>query len=165
MLPVFLFGFIHLSAEGQINSETAFYWENPYYISPAYVNLDYQGYFSLSGRKQWTGLEGSPATVFATGALFWEDYRTQAGIKVLQDYIGSVSTSEVSLSYVYSLQLAWNRFLNMGIAGAWQSQRIDRNKIKVDELDDPTLSSWRFKGGGAAGMCIWERNMFMTALL
>lgn len=142
----FFFAFCLFAAKAQVTPETAFYWENPYYISPAYVNLDYQGYFSLSGRKQWTGLEGSPATVFATGALFWEEYRTQAGIKVLQDHIGCVSTSDFSLSYAYSLRLAWNRFLNLGVAGAWQLQRIDRNKIKVEEADDPTFSSGRFKG-------------------
>ena len=48
--------------QGQIHPETAFYWENPYYLSPAYVNLDYKGYFSLAARKQWAGLDGSPAT-------------------------------------------------------------------------------------------------------
>lgn len=142
----FLFVFFLFPAKAQITPETAFYWENPYYISPASVNLDYRGYFSLSGRKQWTGLEGSPATVTATGTLFWEEYRTQAGIKVLQDRIGYVSTSDVSLSYAYSLRLAWNRFLNMGIAGAWQSQRIDRNKIRVEDSDDPTFSGGRLKG-------------------
>lgn len=142
----FFFTFLLFTAKAQITPETAFYWENPYYISPASVNLDYQGYFSLSGRKQWTGLEGSPATVFATGALFWEEYRTQAGVKVLQDNIGYVNTLDVSLSYAYSLRIAWNQFLNAGIAGAWQSQRIDRNKVKVEELEDPSFSSARFKG-------------------
>jgi len=145
----FFFIFFLLAARAQITSETAFYWENPYYISPAYINLDYRGYFSLSGRKQWAGLEGSPSTVFATGTLFWEDYRTQAGIRILQDNIGYVGTLDFSLSYAYSLRLSWNRFLNLGIAGSWQSQRLDRNKVRAEEADDPAFSDGRFKGLGA----------------
>lgn len=134
------------AASAQINPETAFYWENPYYISPASVNLDYKGYFSLAGRKQWAGLEGSPATFFATGALFLEDYRTQAAFKVLKDKIGYINTLDLSLSYTYSLRLSWHHFLNVGIAGAWQMQQVDRGKVVVENPDDPIFSSERYKG-------------------
>lgn len=143
----FLLGlFNSMSVRGQIHPETAFYWENPYYVSPASVNLDYQGYFSLAARKQWAGLKGSPATFFATGALFWEDYRTQAGIKILKDKIGYINTFDFSLSYTYSLRLAWNSFLNLGIAGAWQTQNVDRAEVTTENPDDPIYASERFKG-------------------
>lgn len=132
--------------KAQVNPETAFYWENPYYISPASVNLDYLAYFSLSARKQWAGLEGAPATFFATGTFYWEDYHTQAGAKVLKDKIGYISTLDISLSYTYVLRLSWNSFLNMGIAGAWQSQTIERGEVALENPDDPILSSDRFKG-------------------
>ena len=135
-----------LMVQGQIHPETAFYWENPYYLSPAYVNLDYKGYFSLAARKQWAGLDGSPATFFATGALFWEDYRTQAGMKILEDKIGYLHTLDFSLSYTYSLRLAWNNFLNLGIAASWQTQNIDRSKVVVDNFDDPVFFNEKLKG-------------------
>lgn len=135
-----------LSVKGQINPETAFYWENPYYISPASVNLDYKAFFSLAGRKQWVGLKGAPATFFATGALYLEDYRTQLGVKVLKDKIGYINTLDFSFSYAYVLRLSWNSFLNFGIAGAWQTQSIDRGEVAVENPDDPILSSDRFKG-------------------
>lgn len=150
----FFFTFLLFTVKAQITPETAFYWENPYYISPASINLDYYGYFSLSGRKQWTGVEGSPATACATGALFWEEYRTQAGMKILQDKIGYVSTLDLSLSYAYSLRIAWNQFLNAGIAGAWQSQWTDRNEIRTEESVDPAFSDERFKG-----MSGWNVNV------
>lgn len=135
-----------LSVQGQINPETAFYWENPYYISPASVNLDYKGYFSLAARKQWAGLKGAPATFFATGTIFWEDYHTQAGLKILKDKIGYINTLDFSLSYTYAIRLTWNSFLNLGMAGVWQTQNVDRSEVLVDHSDDPIFSSARFKG-------------------
>ena len=88
---------------GQSIPETAFYWENPYYINPASVNFDYAGYFTLGGRKQWTGIEGSPATYFTTGAFYAEGYRTQGGIKILKDKIGYIGSLDIALSYAYTL--------------------------------------------------------------
>lgn len=141
-----VFGLSVLSAEAQINPETAFYWENPYVISPASVNLDYKGFFSLAARKQWASFPGTPATFWATGAVYWEDYRTQAGLKVVKDKIGYLNTFDVSLSYTYTLRLTWNSFFNMGVAGAYQSQSVDREKVEIENPDDPVLGSERMKG-------------------
>lgn len=132
-----------LSLKGQINPETAFYWENPYSISPASVNLDYKAFLTLAARKQWSGLEGAPVTFFTTGTLYLEDYRTQFGIKILKDKIGYFNTLDISASYAYVLKLDWHNFLNMGIGGSFQSQGIDRNEVSLDNQHDPILGSDR----------------------
>lgn len=124
---------------GQSMPETAFYWENPYYINPASVNFDYAGYFTLGGRKQWTGIKGSPATYFATGAFYAEDYRTQGGIKILKDKIGYIGNLDISLSYAYTLPVQRNSRLNFGISGSYQHQSVDRDEILFIEGNDPTL--------------------------
>lgn len=139
-----LFG--HTSLNAQVHPETAFYWENPYYINPASVNPEYSAFFALSARKQWASFPGTPATFFATGVVYLEDYRTQAGLKILKDKIGYINTLDLSLSYTYALRLNGNNILNMGIAGAWQSQTIDRNRVIADDVDDPVFSGDRFKG-------------------
>lgn len=134
------------SLRAQINPETAFYWENPYSVNPASVNLDYSAFFSLAARKQWASFPGSPVTFGATGAFYLEDYRTQVGMKVLKDKIGYLNTFDVSLSYAYTLRLSWNSFLNMGVAGSWQSQDIDRKEVELENPDDPVLGSERMRG-------------------
>lgn len=131
---------------GQSVPETAFYWENPYYINPASINFDYMGYFTFSGRKQWLGIKGAPATYFATGAIYLEDYQMQSGVKILIDKIGYVSTLDLSLSYAYSMRLHWKGSLNLGIAGAYQAQTIDRDKVSIDNGNDPILTDKRLKG-------------------
>ena len=130
---------------GQSMPETAFYWENPYYINPASVNFDYAGYFTLGGRKQWTGIEGSPATYFATGAFYAEDYKTQGGIKILKDKIGYIGNLDIALSYAYTLPVRRNSWLNFGISGNFQHRSVDHNEILFIEGNDPILAYDKLK--------------------
>lgn len=148
--------FTAMSLKAQVNTETAFYWENPYYINPASVNLDYKAYLSLAGRKQWMSMPGSPSTLFATGTLFLENYRTQTGIKVIRDKIGYVNTINLELSYAYVLKVAWNSYVNMGISGAFQTQSLDRDKAIVEDETDPIFGSGKYsrkkKGNASIGV-------------
>jgi len=126
------------SVKGQITPSTAFYWENPYYINPAFVNTESSAYFSLSARKQWLGLSGSPVTVFGTGTFYWEKYKTQAGVKLLHDKIGYLTSTDVSLSYAYTLSLR-SSFLSMGFSWGYQLQKVDRGAVAIEDETDPAL--------------------------
>lgn len=128
------------SVKGQVNPATAFYWENPYYINPAFVHTDASAYFFLSARKQWMALSGSPVTFFGTATFYSERYRMQTGVKILHDKIGYVGSSDLSLSYAYSLELR-NGALNMGLALSYQLQAVDREKMAIEEENDPVLAS------------------------
>lgn len=128
------------SVKGQINPSTAFYWENPYYINPAFVNTESSAYFSLSARKQWIGLSGRPFTAFGTGAFYWEKYRMQAGIKILNDKIGYLNSSDISLSYAYTVPLR-NSFLNMGLSCSYQWQKTNNEEVVIDDWNDPALEN------------------------
>ena len=127
-------------ARGQVNPSTAFYWENPYYINPAFVNTEASAYFSLSARKQWLGLSGSPVTVFGTGAFYWEKYKMQAGVKLLHDRIGYLNSTDLSLSYAYTLSFQGS-FLSMGFSWGYQFQKVDRGEVLIEDEIDPALEN------------------------
>ena len=127
-------------ARGQVNPSTAFYWENPYYINPAFVNTEASAYFSLSARKQWLGLSGSPVTVFGTGAFYWEKYRMQAGVKLLNDRVGYLNSTDLSLSYAYTLSFQ-ESFLSMGFSWGYQFQKADRGEVLIEDETDPALEN------------------------
>ncbi len=139
-------GGVPLAVQGQINPATAFYWENPFYINPASVNLDYAAYFTLAARKQWTSFPGSPSTLNTTGAFYAEEYRTQIGYKIVSDRIGYLNTTDISLAYAYTAKLSWNSFLNLGVSGAFQSQSVDRSKVELGDVSDPVAGNAFFKG-------------------
>ncbi len=128
------------TVKGQLTPSTAFYWENPYYINPAFVNTESSAYFSLSARKQWLGLSGSPVTLFGTGTFYWEKYKMQAGVKLLHDKIGYLSTSDLSLSYAYTEPFR-DSYLSMGFSFGYQFQKVDRGEITIEDETDPALVS------------------------
>jgi type IX secretion system PorP/SprF family membrane protein len=140
--------------KGQNRPQTAFYWENPYYINPAFINLDYFSFVTVSAKKQWMDYQGSPSTFFATGTMFWEEAKSQAGVKILQDQIGYMKTLDFSLSYSHSVQITWNSFLNLGVAGVYLSQSVDRKKVTMDDINDPILNSERMRG-----LQSWDANL------
>ena len=138
---ILLSGFLTVSsAKGQITPSTAFYWENPYYINPSFVNTDASAYFSLSARKQWFGLSGSPVTVFGTGTYYWEKYKMQAGIKLLNDKIGYLNSTDLSFSYAYTLRFRGS-FLSMGLSLGYQLQKADRGDVMIEDETDPALDN------------------------
>lgn len=129
-----------LPLKGQVNPTTAFYWENPYCINPAFVHAEASGHFTLSARKQWIGLKGTPTTLFGTATMYLEKYRMQAGIRIINDRIGFLNSSDVALSYAYALPLR-NGSVNMGLQLDGQWQGIDRNKVALEEDNDPALAN------------------------
>lgn len=131
-------------AAAQLMPETAFYWENPYRINPASIRFDYTAFFTLSARKQWDGIQGAPTTFVATGSYYLEAYRMQGGLKLMSDKIGYVSVIDISMSYGYALQLGRESYLNLGIAGVYQSQSVDRGDVAFDGEDEPLLSNTFF---------------------
>lgn len=139
------------SVKGQVNPSTAFYWENPYYVNPAFVHTEASAYFSLSARKQWMGFSGSPVTAFGTGTFYWEKYKMQVGIKFLNDKIGYLNSSDLSLSYAYAVSFR-NSFLNMGLSCSYQLQKADREKVAIEDWNDPALANvWEEKKRWNAG--------------
>lgn len=101
---------------------------------------------AISGRKQWSGFKGSPATFFATGTFYAEEYRTQGGIKILKDKIGYINTLYLALSYAYMLPVRHDSWINFGIAGSYQTQSIDRSKIIAGNDNAPILLDEILKG-------------------
>lgn len=128
------------SAKGQIAPSTAFYWENPYYINPAFVNTESSACFSLSARKQWLGLSGSPVTLFGTGTFYSEKYRMQTGVKLLNDKIGYLTSSDLSVSYAYTLPFR-SSYLSLGLSFSYQIQKVDREAVTTENEADPALVS------------------------
>lgn len=142
MGTLLLCGALRLSAG--VYPQTAFYWENPYSISPAFVFGEEAAFFSLAARKQWEGVEGSPATFFATATYYVPEWGMQTGMKLMADRIGYRRSTGVSVSYAYSVRLSRDCRMNMGIGGTWMQQATDRGEVVTGEANDP----------------VWEKGVF-----
>ncbi len=126
-------------SKAQYNIRINNYWDNAYYINPAFVNEDYSAQFSIAARKQWVGFPGSPSTFYATATMYLSDINTQFGLKVFSDKIGYNTISNISASYSYNVDLNRNLHLNLGIAPSLQCLSYDRSQISIMSVDDPAL--------------------------
>mgnify|MGYP003585669589 CR=1 FL=1 len=133
---------------GQSNIRLNNYWSDMHGISPAWIYDKYKAVFNLSARKQWLGVEGSPATVFASGSTYLEDYERQLGLSVLQDKIGYTSLTNINLSYAYAVTLDYLWQMHLGVGGNYQMVGYDASKIITESDVDPILYS-RLNSTGA----------------
>ena len=68
----------------------------------------------------------------------------QVGVKLLNDKIGYLTSSDISFSYAYTL--AWrDRYLNMGLSWSYQMQKADKGEVSIEDWNDPALT--RLLGG------------------
>lgn len=111
-------------------------------------------------RNQWTGFEGAPKTIFASAELDLADlgawkkdnllatqredsYSRQIGAKhafglaLLNDQFGAFSENQLFLSYGARVQLGQRLSLRWGTAVAFSTQRLDGNKLTLDQENDP----------------------------
>ncbi|MEJ8803275.1 PorP/SprF family type IX secretion system membrane protein [Pontibacter sp. H249] len=111
-------------------------------------------------RNQWTGFENAPKTIFASAELDLADlgawkqnnllktqqedgYNRQIGAKhafglaLLNDQFGALTENQLFLSYGARVQLSEKISLRWGTAVALSTQRLDGNKLTIDQENDP----------------------------
>ena len=128
-----------ISLIGQSNIRLNDFWDKTYFINPASINDVGLAEFNMAARKQWVGFPGSPSTLFASATTYLDNLHTQFGLKVVQDKIGLTSTSDIELTYAYSLELQNNWKLNMGLGACYQMLSYDMNELVLPQNDDPTI--------------------------
>jgi len=136
---ILIFNVVILSLMAQSNIRLNDFWDKTYFINPASINDVGLAEFNMAARKQWVGFPGSPSTLFASATTYLDNMHTQFGIKVVQDNIGFTSTSDIDLTYAYSMALQNNWKLNMGLGVCYQMLSYDLNEMVVPADDDPTI--------------------------
>ena len=132
---LFLILFTTFGAVSQSNIRMSNNWIDMYFMSPASIDPYYSNFKAgIGGRHQWIKLPGAPITEAFTVAYFNPGWRSQFGIRGFFDKIGYTTTSDISATYAYVLNLApssSDRFckLNMGIAAKYQSLSYDPSKV------------------------------------
>jgi len=107
-----------------------------YFLTPAAIYDKYAAVFSVAAKKQWVGIEGSPATLFASGTTFNEDKNTQLGFSFVQDKAGFTSLSNLQLTYGFALQLDYLWQLHLGLGGNFQFVNYDPSAMKLENSSD-----------------------------
>lgn len=138
----FLLLFVGLAFAGIAQQDPLYsqYLNNPLVINPAYTGLTDNLNLSTGFRKQWAGFDGSPTTFNVTGHISLFDNLMGAGLIIVQDKLGTSSTTEVHGTYGYKLRLDNTKLLSMGIQAGMVSFNSNDSDLNPYDKDDPVFS-------------------------
>lgn len=138
---------------------------NNYVLNPALTGIENYTDIKLSYRNQWSGINGSPVTVYLSahtpigkkdyrttatsfqvpgenprGKSYWEDYTAPephhgVGIIVMNDKTGYISRFSAYASYAYHKGLSAKTTLSAGFLAGFSNVSLDRSKIVWGSLD------------------------------
>ncbi len=138
---------IHLIIAGTLYAQQdplySQYMLNPLLINPAYTGLNNNLNVMAGYRTQWMGLEGQPQTINVNAHSSFADNKAGAGILIMNDRLGNVSTTETNLSFAYKLQLK-EQVLSFGMQAGVQNFRTDYSNLTIyDQTDNAFVGGER----------------------
>lgn len=115
------------------------YYLNPYLYNPAEAATEYT-YIFLNHRQQWVGIDGQPQVTALTFSTLFDQSKSGVGAKLSNYKRGVISTTDINLTYVYSLHLNEKNTVYFGLSGGVITNSIDL--AKVDDPNDPVLAGY-----------------------
>jgi len=116
------------------------YLNNPFLINPAYAGMNKYLNVMAGFRKQWTGFEGSPATISLTGHTSLFDNKMGIGFIISQDKIGENKNTLAQAAYAYKINLSQQTMLSFGLQAGMMNYRSDNSQLNPYDPTDPLFS-------------------------
>jgi type IX secretion system PorP/SprF family membrane protein len=180
--------FVGLRLNGQQFPIYSQYWTNKFLLNPAVAGHEGYTSFNLTGRKQWAGLPGAPATVAVSGqtryvknshisrgrGLFKHKSRRRGrmsrggkvgyGGYVFSDNMGVINKTGFQATYAYHLALR-NSGLSFGLSAIGLQYKINKDEIRLhpDEQYDELINSTADRGyfiDGNFGAYYSDKNLY-----
>ena len=140
LYTIALLGLAGLSAQAQQLPQLSFHMFNQQLVNPAFVGSNGSLGFQLTGRQQWTGIEGAPNTYVAAVDAPIGKRSTKPGLAFglmgYQDEIGVSRINHAQLQLAYRIFFK-NSALAFGIQGSATRFIDDYTKLNVADPNDP----------------------------
>ncbi len=124
-------------AKGQNDFQLSHFMYNEMTFNPAATGNSNKFIVSLLARKQWTGMERSPASQFFSAHAYINKIKGGLGLTIINDQIGYENTLNLKLSYAYHLKLSESSSLSVGFSGGFINKKLDGTKLIYEQNSDP----------------------------
>lgn len=118
---------------------------NKVIVNPAEAGYNNLTDISLSFRKQWTGITGTPTTSWITGHTALNEKMGLGGV-VIYDEMDFIKNIDAKLSYAYHLKLAKDFKLSFGLGIGIQQSTISTESVIADDYTDEILANGNTSG-------------------
>lgn len=120
----------------QQDAQITQYMYNTINVNPAYAGT--RGVASAFGlyRAQWVGLEGAPTSIAASVNTPLNDNKMGLGISLMNDRIGIVSETNISIDYSYIMKLNSKYKLALGVKSTANLMDVDYSRLNIHDEND-----------------------------
>lgn len=149
LFTAFLFLFL-IKTEAQQLPDFTLSKENTFTYNPAYAGTEQMHVVSLSARKQWLQMQGSPLSLNLAYHTLLKKKNIGLGGYVFTDFAGPSGYTGVNFSFAYHLVLkekVWGyserHILSFGVSLSAVQYRINGSQIKLDIPQDEAIYSYK----------------------
>jgi len=150
-------GFVLISilAFAQQRPQYSQYMINPFLLNPAVSGTEDYADIRAGYRKQWTGFDGSPRTMYLTAhtaigknqvvnnrSRYKKNGFHGVGMAFTNDAIGATSNTTMDVAYSYHMKLSKKVFASLGVMGGLQQFSLDAGKLNTTVSGDPLVTSF-----------------------
>jgi type IX secretion system PorP/SprF family membrane protein len=96
------------------------------------------GSITLSHRKFWSGVEGSPSTTFFSVHTPFAQHRFGTGLNFYQDKVGITKSIYAAAAFAYHIRINDNNMLSFGLSGEFNNMKL--SGADVIHENDPLLT-------------------------
>lgn len=181
---IFLCTLLYLACTFQSSSQQrpqyTQYMINPFLLNPAVSGTEDYTDVRAGYRKQWTGFDGSPRTMYLSahgniGKRLVTNNRSRnrkngfhgIGAVLTNDAIGPTTTTTISAAYSYHLKVTKKVFASLGVMGGFNQFMVDGNKLVAASPSDPLINGMSKIGMGdiTVGTWIYSNKFYAGASL
>jgi len=145
------------------------YMINPFLLNPAVSGTEDYTDIRAGYRKQWTGFDGSPRTMYLSAhgnirkRLTTDANRSRhkkngfhgIGGIITSDAIGPTTTTTVSAAYSYHLRVSKKIFASVGLMGGFNQFSLDGAKLQAANPSDALIGGMSKIGMGDITLGAW----------
>ena len=124
------------SLSAQQDAQYTNFMNNKLYLSPAVAGSKGQAVVYGLIRKQWFGLEGSPASQAVGFHTPLKGKNAGVGAVVTNDEIGFTRATQVTANYAYHVQVSPKTYLSAGVSASARQYRVDWTAARAIDQED-----------------------------
>lgn len=130
-----------ITAFGQQLSSYAHYAFNTLAVNPAYAGSREVVSITSLSRAQWVGFKGAPVTNTLVAHMPLRDNSMGLGISFLNDRIGPLNSTSVSVDYAYRIRFNKTAGLSLGLKSTAQFTQINLNNLVAIDGNDQIVQA------------------------
>lgn len=99
--------------------------------------MDLQGSFSMLGRSQWTGVDGAPKSIWASGHMGFQNALLTVGLDAKHAALGVSKETEFAGYLAKAIRISEKEYLSLSMGGGFI--HFQGNYSSIDDQGDPSF--------------------------